>query len=540
MPCALPLLVCLLTQSPSAAPRAQVPASPSAAQAPLPKPPAPRPEPSDERLAELAAQLCSAIDAGDLPAVQAALSAGANPNVGVGAGDGDTGERLPLHHAVIAESAAIAAELLSWGARLEGADAGGHTALMYATLQQSGALLVLLLDRGARTDQADKQGNVAADYTKDAPELRAALLNTEEQRQNALAALEADDPARLAEALQAGASPSANDGEQCALLYALRRGDAELTRQLVEAGARADLWLGSGFAPRTPLGIAADECALELLEPLIAQGPGRAALAHALADAAGSAQADRTERVRRLLAAGADPNAAVGMRTPALAGATERGDLACMELLVRAGADLGQVQQAMVSTGLAPRELAVRAAEWLEQLGADLNFDVLQNTALGNAARSENAELVRHLAPRCNAQSINRALQAAAAADRAAMIALLCELGGARVDHAYREGFAEPALFVAAHEGFVECVRALLDHGADANLDASELAPASPLLAAISAGQLPVIELLLARGADPLRVYKGALGDKTSALELAQQIGTESLVARLRAARVSR
>lgn len=94
---------------------------------------------------------------------------------------------------------------------------------------------------------------------------------------------------------------------------------------------------------------------------------------------------------------------------------------------------------------------------------------------------------------------------------------------GARVDQPDRR-YGLSALTIAAHQGDVPMAELLLDYGADIEFEKptepdpnvertfaynafpqslTREAPAPPLLAAIAAGQMDMVRLLLARGADP-------------------------------------
>ena len=236
---------------------------------PLPKP---RPAPpllDDARTAALAKQLCTAIDARAVAAVKKVLADGANPNVGMGAGEGDTADRTPLIHAVLVRDQALVSLLAAAGARLENGDAAGHTPLMYATLQEDADMVHFLLRAGARPDAADGEGNRASAFPKDAPKLAELLHAAEKQHDAVIAAIADDDLGKARAAIADGASPNANDGVRCVLLQAVRSGDQEACRELLVAGCRADLLLVEGFSLTSPLAHAAQFGDLALLQLLL-------------------------------------------------------------------------------------------------------------------------------------------------------------------------------------------------------------------------------------------------------------------------------
>ncbi|MEQ1633974.1 MAG: ankyrin repeat domain-containing protein, partial [Planctomycetota bacterium] len=376
--CALALLA--LSQAP-------LPARPQDSPFALPAPRADDPVLGDEQRAQLAQRLCEAIDRGDPAAVAAAIDEGANPNVGMGAGEDDTAGRTPLIHAVIAGSVEAIDVLVARGARLDNGDDHEHTPLMYAALVKNVDLVRHLVRLGARLDMVDEKEQTALDYDDEAPEIAAVLDLAAKKNQELLHALSAGDVDAAKLALGAGASPNANDGTTSMMMFAVRRGDLALAKTCLDGGGRADLVHVAGWTVDTPLGVAAEARSPELMRLLLEKGaPGRAALDEALAAAAGCEHADRKDRVQALLNAGADPSLDSLLKTPALPAAASRGDLETMALLLAGGAQKAAVDHALIrAAGLDDATRAKGVVQALLACGADPSFAYLFTTALGAA-----------------------------------------------------------------------------------------------------------------------------------------------------------
>lgn len=92
------------------------------------------------------------------------------------------------------------------------------------------------------------------------------------------------------------------------------------------------------------------------------------------------------------------------------------------------------------------------------------------------------------------------------------------------------DGF--PALGLAVFFGHSDVARDLLDAGADASRAARNALGVAPLHAAVACGSLPLVELLLAHGADP----NAAEGGGATPLHSAAGHGSREMVAKLMAA----
>lgn len=500
---------------------------------PLPKP---RPAPpllDDARTAELAKQLCTAIDAKDGDAVKKAIAEGANPNVGMGAGEDDTADRTPLIHAVLARDPAMVALLVAHGARLENGDAAGHTPLMYATLREDVETMRFLVRLGARPDAADRDGNLASTFTKDAPKLAELLRAAEAQHAELISALADDDLGKARAAIAAGASPNANDGVRCVLLQTLRHGDADACHELLAAGCRADLLLVEGFALTSPLAYAAEFADMALLQSLVKPGLGQLALDDALACAADHDGDDRMARVQLLLDAGARPRSSIGLASGPLQRAAARGDLPTMAKLLAAGADQNAVDHALMSAaGAEDGDAALATARALLAIGADASYEHFQTTTLAAAGKRGHQAVLELLFPKCSDKSLSLTVAQLAREGAAPALAWLCAKGKGRIDYKDAPTPFDPPLQAAINEGHIECVKALLAAGCPAEQEPG-FSHETPLVAALRAGNREAIELLLAAGVDPAKVWEAPLRRPQSALDVAREIGNDELMALL-------
>lgn len=503
---------------------------------PRPKPRPAQPVLDDERSAALARQLCTALDAHDTAAVQKALADGANPNVGMGAGEDDTAGQTPLIHAVLAKDQPLVALLAAHGARLENGDEAGHTPLMYAVLHEDEAMVRFLLRFGARPDAADKDGNRASVFTKDAPELAELLRTTERQHAAVLQALADDDLAAARAATAAGASPNAHDGQRCVLLQAARAKDLAACRELLEAGCRPDLLLVDGFSVTSPLAHAAEFADLPLLRLLLRPGLGQVALDEALGCAVDHDGEDRSARVQLLLDAGARPRAYLGLGSGPLQRAAAKGDLPTMAKLLAAGADQDAVDLSLASAAAQEDEAkALATVQALLAIGADASREHFQTTALGAAGGRGHLAVLERLFARCSDEALNLAVAQLAREGAAPALAWLCEHGKGRIDFTTAPMPFDPPLQAAIGEGHLDCVKALLAAGCPVD-QAPGIGHETPLVAAIQAGNQAAIELLLAAGADPAKVWKSPLGPSQSALDVAKEVGNDTLLALLQKA----
>ncbi len=235
---------------------------------------------------------------------------------------------------------------------------------------------------------------------------------------------------------------------------------------------------------------------------------------------------DRLGPVRFLLAAGADPNQANDRGWTPLHDAGYRNDAEMATLLLEAGArpDLEahgaggtplavalfwgnrEVSETLAGAGLFPRNLRVAAGLGRPELIAECFGD---EGRLSEAARAGRGFYRPHSGfptwrPSDDpVEVVDEALAWAAKSGRTEAMALLLDRGARIHADPYR---GTPLLWAAA-AGRVSAVGWLIDHGAEVNQRATFGGPAhgegvTALHLAAQNGDVPMIELLLARGAD--------------------------------------
>jgi ankyrin repeat protein len=227
--------------------------------------------------------------------------------------------------------------------------------------------------------------------------------------------------------------------------------------------------------------------------------------------------------IRRVVAQ-ADVNLPEADGTTALHWAVKRGDLAAVDLLLKAGAKV----EATTRYGVAPLYLAARrgdpvSLERLIKAGANPNWAMPDGeTALMTTALSGNPEAVKVLAAHganLNATDPTRgqtALMWAASGNKAAVVKTLLELGadfslkskrpgGERRPRGQTGGYS--AFLYAVRSGAIDAARALLDAGADVN----ETTPdnTSALLVSTINANYELSALLLDYGADATAAGQG-------------------------------
>jgi ankyrin repeat protein len=359
--------------------------------------------------------------------------------------------------------------------------------------------------------------------------------------------------------LEAGADPNAERRSYSPLMFAAGNGHVEMTRLLLARGAAVDhrdhngdralLWaaerghvetvrmlLAAGAAvqsdddpyQRTPLMRAAGYARVEVVRVLLAAGADARRRDHtddtALHQAATSGNPEiitmllaaggdpdigdrilrrrpihlaatygRIEAVRLLAATGAALNARDHEGRTALWTAASRGHAAVVELLLVAGAD----DDARDDKDVSPFLAALEKGESIAWLMVELTRDIDRGFAA--AIWSGYADLARRLAERgADVNALDQyARPAVAGAARHRGTDMLAWFIANGVDLG-RHGTA--ALHHAAASGRTDLVGLLLD--SNVPVDARDDAGATALLRAVGRGQVEVVALLLARGAE--------------------------------------
>lgn len=416
--------------------------------------------------------LIDAVRSGSLDRLRSALTAGVNVNAPQG--DGATA----LHWAAHRNDVAAADLLLRAGAAVNAANDLGVTALWLASVNGSDAMVKRLLEAGANPSLAIESGEtplMAAARSGSAAAVallasRGADLNAREHIRGQTALMWAADqrhPDVVRALIQAGAdvqirsrvwrqlentagntNPTGDfemeHGGSTALFFAVRRGDVESARILLDAGANVN--------------------------------DTNAAGASALVVAAHSDQGDVGEL---LLARGADPDAA-GAGYTALHAATLRGNTRLAQALLEKGAD----PNALVTHGSPVRRLSADYSIRHQMIGLN---------ALWIAARLGHLDIARALRARGAIATLvpkdgTPSLKAAMGFVRGVTENREGRYGAPRREHGDEERLT------------LELARLLLDAGIDVN--AADNAGESALFDAARQRFDSVVELLAARGAD--------------------------------------
>jgi ankyrin repeat protein len=277
--------------------------------------------------------------------------------------------------------------------------------------------------------------------------------------------------------LKQAADVNAAQGDgMTALHWAAMKNDADLAQTLLYAGAnvRAMTRIGN----YTPLILAAKNGNAAVLEPLLAAGAdansktANGTTALMLAAASGS-----TEAVEVLLDKGADVNAKEsvrGLNATMFAAASNRS--AVVTLLAERGADLKATTEVVDLNGLDRKKMG------------DILFG---NPAPPPPPGGKANEGAQQQAQQGRNVPGGRALKGKAGVERQYQLNELV----------FAQGGLAP-IHLAARQGYIETVAALLDAGVDVNeLTAGD--KSSPLLVATINGQFDLAKLLLERGANP-------------------------------------
>jgi ankyrin repeat protein len=421
-----------------------------------------------------------------------------------------TWNATPLHLAAMFGYADFVELLLTHGARTDLKDANGSTPLHVVATGQSTADAVLAWERRFQALASQVTGNPAATNTSNQLTTFGATLPTDALRGGQhrrvvelllarRANLEVTDAfgrtplltaalftnLPVAEVLvghKANVNARAKDGSPPLNLAALK-GSVPLVELLLKAGANANLQDDTGF---TPLNTAAEH--------------------------------GHTEVMRRLLAHGANPNLAcpgdqastVNGQAP-MHSAAIRGDVEMLRLLLDQGALLNLQSKAGTPLCWAVKGEHTPAVELLLQRGAlpDLPSSDQDMTPLHWAAILGQPDLValllKHGASNNIPSGVGRPLHAAVMSQEGVRRWLAPGIASGKNPYQPRVG---------SDEEHVAVLKLLLASGADFN--GRDLTQRTPLIVAVSQGNVGAVETLLAAGAD---------------LEAAEQIGFTALQA---------
>jgi ankyrin repeat protein len=458
--------------------------------------------------------LVSAVEEGDVPAIATALDAGA----AIRCSD-DKGSTL-LHVLVIQsiesegdegpEAGPIAKLLIDRGADANALDATGKTPLMLACVLQKILAVQGLLDAGADPNVAGPDSSSALEY-----------------------ALRGGDPDLVAALLRGGANPNQRlSGDGLPLINAVTTGAPALVELLLHAGADPYLTSAMGTSALDHARQGKNASMVALLEKPVPPeqrlkvNPAPPPAKSVEGGAASAAKAQATP-------AGPDPNLQAE-----LADAISNKRYADMEKAIAKGADVIEPGLGMSPVLYATRLGDLAAIDILLKHHATLDrSDIEGDTPLIHAVVENNESLLKGLMSR--GADLNYLSSKGATALMAA-----CEVGNLKISKILLGAGANPnvkgyqgmtALFWAAKDNHTDIVKELLQHKADPNV-VEEQYGATPLVMAMSSGQIESVKALVDAGADPTIVMKGPYAGM-NAIDVARKSGAPDLVKMLEKAK---
>jgi ankyrin repeat protein len=323
-----------------------------------------------------------------------------------------------------------------------------------------------------------------------------ALLHASADATRVADAAMAGDRAAVRALLTSGDDVNAAQGDgMTALHWAARRGDVELVKMLLAAGA--NVRATTRLANYTPLLMASEAGSAGAIEALIAAGADpKATTASGVTPLMFASAAGQADAVKTLVAHGADVNAAEPSRgTTALmfAAANRRAD--AIRALIAARADVNAANKvvSLKATGPSPEEEAFLAAQAAGRRGA------------APAASATPAPVAPAAAPSApeTAGAGGGGRQGGGRGGRGGATAGIAGLTRqfTYAELASGQGGLTPLLF-AVRQGHAEGAALLVDAGAGINT-VSGGDKTSPLLMAVINGHFDLADYLLAHGADP-------------------------------------
>ena len=417
--------------------------SASGSEAPA-RPPA-RPPQAPTQSAIGSEALYAAIEKGDVEMVRLLVEGGADVNAAEGFG-GNT----PLHEAVEQGDAEMVKILVAAGADVNAEGYFNRTPLSLAAEEGATEIMQILLGSGSDADTPSGGEDKEAAST---PSIGSEALYT---------AIEKGDVEMVRLLVEAGADVNAAEGfgGDTPLHEAVEQGDAEIVKILVAAGADVN---AEGYFDRTPLSLAAEEGATEIMQILLGSGP----------DADTPADGEDKE-------AASTPS----IGSEALYTAIEKGDVEMVRLLVEAGADVNASEGFGGDTPLheAVEQGNAQIVKILVAAGADVNAEgYFDRTPLSLAAAEGATEIMQIL------------LGSGPDADTPA--------DGEDKEAASTPSIGSEALYTAIEKGDVEMVRLLVEGGADVNA-AEGFGGNTPLHEAVKKGDVEMVKILVAAGAN--------------------------------------
>jgi ankyrin repeat protein len=335
------------------------------------------------------------------------------------------------------------------------------------------------------------------------------------------------DAAAVRAALAAGAEVNAlSDTHGTALGAAALYGHLEVVAALLAAGA--DVAADQGG--QTALMLAADQGHTAVVEALLAGGADAAAKdKEGLTPLMVAASANRANTVRALVARGAAVDAANGEGSTALMAAAYGGHSETTQILLSAGADVnGRDSSGRTALMAAALGGSVPVARALLEHKADLAAeDAGGSTALIYAAASGHLALIEMLQKAGLSKGTDLAF-AFAVRDCHVDVVRKLAAGGARIDARVQ---GQPPVLLAASANCGEVLDFLIERGVD--VDATDDKGITALMAAGAEGYVPIVQTLLAHGADLERTNK----DKQNAWLMAAMRNQREVIELFRAAR---